>query len=61
MQDYLTVTLDLDKAEEYINSADFVEALRKSTDDIALMGFVIQSAHENLRKLKKETENNGNS
>ena len=61
MPDFLTVTLDLNKAEEYVRSEKFVNALRSSTDDLAIIGLVMQSVQEKIKELKEETENNGSS
>ena len=61
MPDFLTVTLDLNKAEEYVRSEKFVNALRSSTDDLAIIGLVMQSVQEKIKELKEETENTGSS
>lgn len=61
MPDFLTVTLDLDKAEEFVKSEKFINALRSSTDDLGIIGLIIQSTQEKIKELKKETKKNGNS
>ena len=60
MPDFLTVKLDLNEAEKYVVSKDFIDALRSSTNDLAIIGLVMQSAQEKVKELK-EKENNGNS
>lgn len=60
MPDFLTVKLDLNEAEKYVVSEDFINALRSSTNDLAIIGLVMQSAQEKVKELK-EKENNGNS
>ena len=60
MPDFLTVKLDLNEAEKYVVSEEFINALRSSTNDLAIIGLVMQSAQEKVKELK-EKENNGNS
>ncbi len=60
MPDFLSVKLDLNEAEKYVVSEDFINALRSSTNDLAIIGLVMQSAQEKVKELK-EKENNGNS
>lgn len=61
MPDFLVVTLDLEKAEEYVKSEEFANALRSSTKDLAIIGLVMQSAQEKVKELKEETKKNGSS